>query len=76
VLIQRGWIYAATLAAQLVLYALGWLGYALRRRSSLPRILAVPFYFLMVNLASARGIIEAYLGKTYTTWTTARAKGQ
>jgi cellulose synthase/poly-beta-1,6-N-acetylglucosamine synthase-like glycosyltransferase len=76
VLIERGWIYAATLAAQLVLYALGWLGYALRSRGSLPRILAVPFYFLMVNLASARGIIEAYLGKTYTTWTTARAKGQ
>ena len=75
-LVGRGGIYAVTLAAQLVLYALAGLGYALRNRSGLPRIVALPFYFLMVNLASARGILEAYLGKTYTTWTTARAKGQ
>jgi hypothetical protein len=38
-----------------------------------PRIFAVPYYFVMVNIASARGIAEAYRGKTYTTWTTARA---
>jgi cellulose synthase/poly-beta-1,6-N-acetylglucosamine synthase-like glycosyltransferase len=75
-LVELGGIYAATLAAQLVLYGLGSVGYALRQRASLPRILGVPFYFLMVNLASARGIIDAYLGKTYTTWTTARARNQ
>jgi cellulose synthase/poly-beta-1,6-N-acetylglucosamine synthase-like glycosyltransferase len=73
-LLGRGWLYVATLAVQVVLYGLGGLGYALRARDKLPRILAVPFYFLMVNFASARGILDAYLGKTYTTWTTARAK--
>jgi hypothetical protein len=75
-LLDRSWIYAVTLAMQLALFALAWLGYILRHRGRLPRILAVPFYFMMVNIASARGIIEAYLGKTYTTWTTARASGQ
>jgi cellulose synthase/poly-beta-1,6-N-acetylglucosamine synthase-like glycosyltransferase len=74
--VERGRIYVAILAAQLILYGLALLGYALRDCERLPNILAVPFYFVMVNLASARGIIEAYLGKTYTTWTTARAKGQ
>ncbi|HEY7378238.1 MAG TPA: glycosyltransferase family 2 protein [Steroidobacteraceae bacterium] len=74
-LLQSGWIYVIALAAQLVLYALAALGYAWRRRSRVPRIVAVPFYFVMVNYASALGILDAYRGKTYTTWTTARAGG-
>lgn len=65
--------YIATFAVQLILYGLAALGHLLRRRSNLPRVMAVPYYFVMVNLASARGILEAYLGRTYTTWTTARA---
>jgi glycosyltransferase involved in cell wall biosynthesis len=72
-LLQRHWVYPLAFAAQAALYALALLGHLLRRRASLPRVIAVPYYFVMVNLASARGIIEAYLGKTYTTWTTARA---
>jgi glycosyltransferase involved in cell wall biosynthesis len=74
-LLDHGVIYQIAAAGQLALYALGFIGYLLRRSPRLPRVLAVPFYFLMVNLASARGIVEAYLGKTYTTWTTARARG-
>jgi glycosyltransferase involved in cell wall biosynthesis len=71
-----GWFYAATLAVQLAVYLLVAVAYPLRQRVQLPRLLAVPFYFVMVNIASARGIVEAYLGKTYTTWTTARAVNQ
>lgn len=74
-LLGRGGIYTASLSAQLVFYGLGCLGYAVRKRVRVPRILALPLYFLMVNIASARGIIEVYLGKTYTTWTTVRANG-
>lgn len=74
-LVGRHRIYDLGLSMQLVLYGLAAVGYALRRRR-LPRVVAIPFYFVMVNLASARGIAEAYLGKTYTTWTTARARGQ
>jgi glycosyltransferase involved in cell wall biosynthesis len=69
----RHWFYAAALGIQLAFYGLAAIGYLLRRRRSVPRIFAVPYYFVMVNIASARGIAEAYRGKTYTTWTTARA---
>lgn len=74
-LLGRGALYAAALAAQLLLYVLALLGYALQDRGQLPRVLALPFYFVMVNLASARGIAEAFMGRTYTAWTTARASG-
>jgi len=69
----RHWFYAAALGIQLAFYGLAAIGHLLRRRRSVPRIFAVPYYFVMVNIASARGIAEAYRGKTYTTWTTARA---
>lgn len=75
-LLRSGWFYMATLAAQSAVYLLVALAYLLRQKVQLPRIVAVPFYFVMVNIASARGIVEAYLGKTYTTWTTARAVNQ
>jgi cellulose synthase/poly-beta-1,6-N-acetylglucosamine synthase-like glycosyltransferase len=75
-LLGRHRLYDLIFVMQVVLYGLAVIGYALRRRETLPRVVAVPFYFVMVNLASARGIVEAYLGKTYTTWTTARARGQ
>jgi cellulose synthase/poly-beta-1,6-N-acetylglucosamine synthase-like glycosyltransferase len=65
-------LYRATLVVQGVLYALAAIGYVLRGQPKLPRVIAIPCYFVMVNIASARGIIEAYLGKTYTTWATAR----
>ena len=44
-----------------------------RGSKALPRALSVPYYFCLVNIASARGIIEAYRGRTYTTWATPRA---
>src|SRR5688572_27037591 len=69
----RHWFYAAALGIQLAFYALAAIGHLLRRRRNVPRVFAVPYYFVMVNIASARGIAEAYRGKTYTTWTTARA---
>lgn len=75
-LLREHWFYQIALGLQVTLYALAGLGHVMRRRNNLPRIIAVPYYFVMVNLASARGIMEAYLGKTYTTWTTARATNQ
>jgi len=72
----RNLIYTAALALQILFYALALAGHGLRRHSGFPRLFAVPFYFCLVNVASALGIIEAYRGKTYTTWTTARAPGQ
>jgi cellulose synthase/poly-beta-1,6-N-acetylglucosamine synthase-like glycosyltransferase len=72
-LLNAGAIYRWTFALQCLLYGLAFIGYLARGRASLPRALAVPYYFCLVNIASARGIIEAYRGRTYTTWATPRA---
>jgi cellulose synthase/poly-beta-1,6-N-acetylglucosamine synthase-like glycosyltransferase len=64
--------YAWLLAAQLAFYALALAGHALRERAGLPRFVAVPYYFCLVNVASALGIIDAFRGRTYTTWSTVR----
>jgi cellulose synthase/poly-beta-1,6-N-acetylglucosamine synthase-like glycosyltransferase len=71
----RAPLYAWALAAQLAFYGLALAGHTLRQRERMPRLLSVPYYFSMVNIASARGILEAFKGETYTTWTTARAPG-
>jgi hypothetical protein len=69
-------IYAATFAAQCLLYALALFGYLARHAASMPQALSVPFYFCLVNVASARGIHEAYTGRTYTTWSTPRSSAK
>ena len=72
-LLREGGLYVFLLAGQVLFYALAAVGHAGRLRGDLPRALALPYYFVMVNLASARGILEAYWGRTYTTWTPPRA---
>ncbi|MEL7187664.1 MAG: glycosyltransferase family 2 protein [Pseudomonadota bacterium] len=65
-------IYIATLVVQVSFYGLALLGAAQREQRIAP-IMYIPYYFCLVNIASARGIFEAYRGKTYATWSTARA---
>ena len=72
-LVERSPLYSWLLVLQLVFYALALAGYLTRGRPTQPRLLYVPYYFCLVNIASARGIIEAYRGRTYTTWATPRA---
>ena len=69
-----GYIYSFALVAQVALYGFAVAGYLRRESNNLPRIFSVPYYFCLVNYASARGIVEAFCGKTYTTWNTPRAK--
>lgn len=66
-------MYRITLGLQLLFYTLAVMGKVLRKWHDLPMILYIPYYFCLVNIASARGIIEGYRGKTYATWSTARA---
>jgi cellulose synthase/poly-beta-1,6-N-acetylglucosamine synthase-like glycosyltransferase len=72
-LIERAPLYSWLMLLQLLFYALALAGYLTRARPTQPRLLYVPYYFCLVNIASARGIIEAYRGRTYTTWATPRA---
>ena len=66
-------VFAVTMAAQVLFYGLAALGALLRKRYGLTMALYVPYYFSLVSVASLLGIFEAYQGKTYTTWSTARA---
>ncbi|MGH8179155.1 MAG: glycosyltransferase family 2 protein, partial [Steroidobacter sp.] len=70
--LDGGPLYVAAFIIQCILYALAAVGYFARRSASMPRVMSVPYYFCLVNVASARGILEAYRGRTYTTWTTPR----
>lgn len=71
-ILEMGFIYVIALAAQVAFYILAIVGAVIRRKKELPRILYIPYYFCLVNLACAQGIFEAYAGRTYTTWSTAR----
>jgi len=73
-LLRDGPVYRALLAGQIAFYLLAAAGYGARRARSLPAVLSIPYYFCLVNLASAIGIIDAFRGKTYVTWTTARGR--
>lgn len=74
-LLGNGWVYWVLFVAQLVFYGLASLGALARKSHELSKLLYVPYYFCLVNAASARGIIEAHRGRTYTTWSTAREAG-
>lgn len=73
-LISEGPIWQATMLLQLIFYLLAMIGFGLRHRRAIPAVFAVPYYFCLVNVASAIGIIDAFRGQTYTTWTSARAQ--
>jgi cellulose synthase/poly-beta-1,6-N-acetylglucosamine synthase-like glycosyltransferase len=71
-LVNQSPIYKATLLLQIIFYALAVVGFLNRGRDKQPAVLHVPFYFCLVNYASALGLIEGIFGKSYVTWTTAR----
>jgi len=74
-LLESGSVYRLAMAGQVVFYLLAFVGYTQRHRAKIPSLLSVPYYFCLVNIASALGILDAFRGKTYTTWSTARSPG-
>lgn len=74
-LLESGLIYRLAMAGQFIFYVLAFVGYTQRHRAQIPTLLSVPYYFCLVNVASALGIMDAFRGKTYTTWSTARSPG-
>lgn len=75
ILVTKGGVYAITLIVQVIVYALAFAGFVFRDVSRQPRVVHIPYYFCLVNFASAVGLVEAMAGKSYTTWTTVRAEG-
>lgn len=67
-----GPVYAALFWAQVVAYSLAAAGLLWRSASSRPRLVAIPYYFVLVNVASLKGIVENLFGRKYATWATVR----
>jgi cellulose synthase/poly-beta-1,6-N-acetylglucosamine synthase-like glycosyltransferase len=72
-LFARGGWYAMAGWGQTVCYTLAVAGYLWPASRARPRVIAVPYYFALVNVASMKGIVEAFRGKTYATWATVRS---
>lgn len=73
ILIDKGWLYQLLFVMQIGFYMLAVMGYTLDEQGKKSSyLITIPYYFVMVNLASLLGIIDAYKGKTYTTWQTIR----
>lgn len=63
-------LFAALLAGHLAFYAMAALGFALRRRpAGRARLLAVPYYFTLVNLAALLGVLSILRGERLRAWT-------
>jgi cellulose synthase/poly-beta-1,6-N-acetylglucosamine synthase-like glycosyltransferase len=62
--------FAAVL--QFCFYALAAVGWAGKSRGSIPKILYLPYYFCLVNLASLLGIFKFLSGSLSPTWRTVR----
>jgi len=74
VLVNERPIYVATLGVQAAFYLAAIVGAFLAKRGGGGALL-VPYYFCLVNVACAHGILDYLRGETYTTWTTPRAAG-
>jgi cellulose synthase/poly-beta-1,6-N-acetylglucosamine synthase-like glycosyltransferase len=60
-------VYQATLAGQLACYLLAGAGY-LRREAVQSKVTALPYYFLLVNLASAHAFMRFVCGEKQVLW--------
>jgi cellulose synthase/poly-beta-1,6-N-acetylglucosamine synthase-like glycosyltransferase len=65
-------LYAILLAGQLVFYLAAAVGYALERRGMRPRVLLLPLYFCVVNLAPLLALRALLRGDKKVVWETRR----
>ncbi|UQG54171.1 MULTISPECIES: glycosyltransferase family 2 protein [unclassified Marinobacter] len=56
----------------LALLALATAGHLSKNKNDLPVWLSVPYYFVLVNAYSVRGVLSAVRGETQVTWNSAR----
>jgi len=64
--------YRAALFLQLAFYLLALMGWILQKQNECPRILYLPYYFCLANLASLLGVVKFLTGSLSPTWQTIR----
>jgi hypothetical protein len=67
-LASHAWVYQTALVAQLGLAGVTLLGYVAERRRTPSRILSVPYYFALVNLAAVQAFLKFLKGERARTW--------
>ncbi|MCE9613362.1 MAG: glycosyltransferase [Lentisphaerae bacterium] len=65
-------LFQLAFAGQVLFYALALAGWQLERRGHPNALLALPYYFCLVNAASLVGMTRAFRGKRMAVWTTTR----
>ncbi|HVS14503.1 MAG TPA: glycosyltransferase family 2 protein [Thermoanaerobaculia bacterium] len=69
----EGPLFQLVLALHLAFYGLAFVGYALRdRRAGRSRLLSIPYYFSLVNLAALLGVLSILRGERRERWTPRR----
>jgi cellulose synthase/poly-beta-1,6-N-acetylglucosamine synthase-like glycosyltransferase len=66
--------YAAVFVAQLVFYLAAFVSWVLERFGVTLRLLALPQYFVITNLASLIAFVKFVSGETYTKWEPSRER--
>lgn len=61
-------------AGVVLVFFLAGVGHIVPDKNGLPIWVSVPYYFVMVNLYSLRGIVKALRGETHVTWSSARQR--
>ena len=64
--------YRAALFLQLAFYLLALMGWIVQKRNECPRVLYLPYYFCLVNVASLFGVVKCFSGSLSPTWQTIR----
>ncbi len=73
ILALRGYgLFQLITLGAITLLLLAWAGYRAEDKNRLPVWLSFPYYFLMVNLYSLKGIFRALRGETQVVWSSAR----
>jgi cellulose synthase/poly-beta-1,6-N-acetylglucosamine synthase-like glycosyltransferase len=68
----RGTFYRIVLSAQFVFYVLAFLGFKASEKGEKNKMIYIPYYFCLVNIASLVAFIEMLKGEKYVTWETIR----
>ena len=68
VLARQSWVYEAIFAAQLIFYSAAAMGWWLERSGYQVRVLALPHYFVLANLASVLAACQFARGERYASW--------
>ena len=67
-ILPEGLVYRLAFLLQNVLYLAALSAWYLEFKGKNPRVLYLPFYFCILNLASAEAFIKAILGESQVTW--------